>query len=312
MGKNGLSQDIFLENLRVKFRRKDGDILAVRDVSAKLEAGKITGIIGESGSGKSVLGMSVLRLLPENSVTEGRILFEGKEILSLGEREMNEIRGLKIGLIPQSPSESLNPVLTIARQVTELFTMRKTSKKDARVFAERLLGKFHLPGSCMKSYAFQLSGGMKQRAVSAFGIGASPRWVIADEPTKGLDADLEMQVRSILKNVAQNAGLLLITHSLSLAAGICDAVIVMLGGRIVEQGSSDVLKNPLHPYTRGLLDSSPARGMKAMPFLPETADDRLCPVNHWCGHRMKICREEPPTLVETGDRKVRCLLFDKN
>jgi peptide/nickel transport system ATP-binding protein len=274
-------------------------------VSVTLKRGQVTGIVGESGSGKSVLGMAILRLLPDNADVSGKIIFEGENILAKSEKDMLKLRGSRLGLIPQSPSESLNPAVKIRRQVTEIFTLRKRVP-NAEESARKLLERFQLPDvdRCMNGYGFQLSGGMKQRVVTAFGVGASPEWIIADEPTKGLDSVLAGQVREVLREISKTANMLLITHDLSLAQSICDVVIVMNNGHILEQG--DILKNPYHQYTKGLLESTPAGGMKAMPLVQDAPDGDLCPICGWCPQRESDCNKQLPPLAEVDGRKVRC------
>lgn len=303
---------ITIENLSVRFKRDEEDVLAVRDVSLTFNEGQATGVVGESGSGKSVLAMAILRLLPENAAVSGHIYFAGKDLLAAAEETMRGLRGGQIGLIPQSPSESINPALKIRGQVAELFTLhRGVAKKTANRMARSLLELFRLADAerCLNGYGFQLSGGMKQRVVAAFGVGGAPSWLIADEPTKGLDRTLEGQVRETLRTVSGDAGMLLITHDLLLARSLCERIVVMHSGQVLEQGGSEILDEPLHPYTQGLMDSIPCRGMTAMPLTQASPCANLCPVVSWCPHRLELCRRAAPPLVEARSREVRCFRY---
>lgn len=307
-----MNTDITLQNVSVSFLRASGNVCAVRDVSAVIKSGEVTGIVGESGSGKSVLGMSILKLLPANAAVNGNIIFQNQDLLMKSEREMNSIRGAKIGLIPQSPSESLNPSVKIGTQVAEPFTLHMGKpQKEALRSAAKLLERFHLPNirRCMSGYGFQLSGGMKQRVVSTFGIGADPQWVIADEPTKGLDRTLDAQITDTLNEISKKTSMLLITHDLLLAQKLCSTIIVMHNGTIIEQGSADILSNPLHPYTRGLVASIPSNGMTPMPFMQEHSGNDTCPLSSWCPLRSGNCNEAQPPLMKVGERQIRCFHY---
>lgn len=304
-----MAENIILEDLTISF----GNGNVVNHISTVFREGSITGLLGESGSGKSVLGMSILGLLPSNAMQTGKILFEGRDLLSLKQKELRKIRGRKIGLIPQNPADSLNPSRKTGAQMTEAVQVKVKDKKEAKAQSFALLGQFGFPDPepVMKSYPFQLSGGMKQRVLSSMGLACDPPWVIADEPTKGLDAGLRGQVCGLLKNISGQKGksMLIITHDLILAEQVCQWLMVLYQGRIMEEGTTkEILYRPLHPYTKGLLDSQPSRGMKAIPLAkPGTEAGRGCEFAGRCPYAAEVCFEKlPPVKLLEGHRKVRC------
>ncbi|MEG2679271.1 MAG: ABC transporter ATP-binding protein, partial [Oscillospiraceae bacterium] len=263
-----MTPDIEIRNLSVWFDTPQGPVAAVDGVSTVFRAGRISGLIGESGSGKSVMGLSILRLLPNTARVEGECLFGGEDLYHVPLSRMREVRGAEIGLIPQNPSASLDPVMKLRRQLAEALTAHGTRERSAvEAETEALLGQFGFerPRDILDGYAFQMSGGMNQRLVSALGLAAQPGWVIADEPTKGLDAVLRNQVYGVLRDIyaKHHSSMLVITHDLHLARRLCDDLRVLYMGQIVEQNSAETLmERPRHPYTRGLLESMPSRGMR--------------------------------------------------
>lgn len=309
-----MGSDILVNRLTVAFG-EDEDTVAVKDVTTRFHSGQVTGLIGESGSGKSVLGMSILRLLPSSAHLSGEIEFDGENILSLSAKEMQALRGSKIGLIPQSPGDSLDKVLRIRVQVEEaLLAHGESDRKKARRRAEKLLEAFHFENveRVMKSYPFQLSGGMQQRVVSAIGLSCSPQWLIADEPTKGLDAVLREQVYNLLDDIAKNhiKSMIIITHDLPLAARICHRIMVMYRGCVVEEGPADeVMASPLHPYTAGLLAAMPSRGMNPLPPPDLSVPSTGCPFAARCEKRLNQCTSALPPMSENKNRKARCYLY---
>ena len=288
-----MGSDILINRLTVAFGA-GSDAAAVKNVTTRFFSGQVTGLIGESGSGKSVLGMSILRLLPSSARLSGAIEFDGENLLSLSAREMQALRGSRIGLIPQSPGDSLDKVLRIRVQLEEaLLAHSGQGRKEARRRAVELLKAFHFEdvNRVMQSYPFQLSGGMQQRVVSAMGLSCGPEWLIADEPTKGLDAVLREQVYSLLDDIAQN-------HIKS-----------MYQGRVVEEGpAGEVLASPLHPYTAGLLAAMPSRGMNPLPPPDPSVPATGCPFAARCTQRLDRCTGTVPPMRAQSGRKARCYL----
>ena len=239
---------IEIRNLHVTFKLPAMDVYAVDDVSISFQDGKITGIIGESGCGKSVLGLTLLGLLSPYAVVQGEILMDETVLTPESSRRL---LGRKIGLIPQNPSESLNPARTISFHLKEALMPLKLSRRESRKRSLQLLQDFGFsnPTRILRAYPHELSGGMQQRVLCAIGTACSPQWILADEPTKGLDRDLRDQVLKTLLSLKHQGveSMLVITHDLSLARELCDSLAVMYAGQIVEKGER-ILENPLHPY----------------------------------------------------------------
>ncbi|MBS5198213.1 MAG: ABC transporter ATP-binding protein [Clostridiales bacterium] len=302
MGKS----DIDIKHMNVTFQTSNGEISIIRNLSVCFREKKITGLIGESGSGKSVIGMSVLRLLPQTATVDGECWIDGENLFHLSEKDMCKIRGKKIALIPQNPNQSLNPVIKIGKQLCE---NTEKSQKDIQNLLQEL--GLMQTGKIVKKYSFEMSGGMNQRVVTAMGLCKNPKWIIADEPTKGLDAVLRKQVYQILKIISESRikSMLLITHDLKLAEKLCDNVCVLYGGEIVEQGiAQEVLKKPFHPYTEGLLNSLPSKGMKPIPCF-EREVGQGCIFYSRCEKAMERCRKQKPEEYNQAGRKVRCFLY---
>lgn len=309
--------DIMIQNLSVFFQTATGPVPAVRDLTTVFQAGRISGVIGESGSGKSVMGMSILRLLPNTASITGECWFGNQELLSLPMKELRKLRGAAIGLIPQNPNASLDPSMKLKRQLTEAVTAHnRRGRQEAEAGAARLLKSFGFesPEDIMGQYAFQMSGGMNQRLVSALGLANHPGWVIADEPTKGLDAPVRNQVYTVLREIytRRHSSMILITHDLQLARRLCDDIRVLYMGRIVEQGETSlVMERPAHPYTAGLLDAHPSRGMKPIPPpSPERAGHTGCPFYPRCEKALSHCGKAIPGELRLPDgRQARCFLY---
>ena len=263
-----------VKDLHVDFDTYNGVVHAIRGVNFHLNAGETLAIVGESGSGKSITVRSVLQLLAKNAtITKGEVLYHGDDLLQKSDKEMDDIRGNKISMIFQDPMTSLDPTMTIGKQVAEpLLIHNKVSKKDALQRAEEVLRLVGIPNpkARMNDYPHQFSGGQRQRIVIAIAIVDYPEILIADEPTTALDVTVQAQIIDLLKELQQKIGtsIIFITHDLGVVAGIADRVAVMYAGRFVEYGSvNDIFYNPQHPYTWGLLDS--------MPTLETSEDDRL-------------------------------------
>ncbi len=307
-----------VDNLKVNFLTRMGIIKAVDDVSLYVEEGETLALVGETGCGKSVVAHAVLNLLPENARVEGQILLEGRDLLHMNEKKLSRIRGREISLVIQNPSLALNPVYTIGHQIIEPLIIHESQKKSkALQQARQLLAKlrFRGPGRAVKMYPFQLSGGMRQRVLIGISVVLNPGIVIADEPTKGLDEHLKKLILEELRIVKEmnQSSLILITHDLNTARATSERIAIMYAGEIIEMGDSqEFFKNPLHPYSRGLLDSLPERGFKPIPGsspspleLPEG-----CRFHPRCPHRRDVCLKKKPDLFRIKERDVRCVLFN--
>ncbi|MBI4585742.1 MAG: ABC transporter ATP-binding protein [Planctomycetes bacterium] len=260
--------DILLQvrSLRTHFFTDAGVVKAVDGLSFSLERGKTLGLVGESGCGKSVTALSILRLVDEpGRIAGGEILFEGKDLLRLTEAEMRHIRGNRIAMIFQEPMTSLNPVFTIGNQIMEVIALhQKAGRKEARERALELLRRVKMPAPEQRlgEYPHQLSGGMRQRAMIAMALACSPRLLIADEPTTALDVTIQAQILDLLRELQEELGMavLLITHDLGVVAEVADRVLVMYASKAAEVASkAELFREPLHPYTRGLFEARPAR-----------------------------------------------------
>lgn len=260
-----------IQNLTTVFPTEEGVATAVDDLSLSVEAGSVLGIVGESGCGKSITSLSILRLVPPpGKVVKGKILLEGKNLLDLSEAEMRSIRGNNIGLIPQDPMTSLNPVYTIGEQIMEAIELhQKVSKKEARLRAIEVLNQVRIPQAeeRIDEYPHQFSGGMRQRVMIAMALSCEPKLLIADEPTTALDVTVQAQILDLLRQIQKDRGMsiVLITHDLGVVAEMCHKVAVMYAGSIVESASvEELFRNPLHPYTVGLMNSLPRPGTKRL------------------------------------------------
>jgi oligopeptide transport system ATP-binding protein len=266
-----------VKNLQTQFKSKDGVVKAVDDVSFHIDRGETLGVVGESGSGKSVTAMSILRLVQHpGKIVGGQVLFEGRDLLKLNENEMRKVRGKEIAMIFQDPMTSLNPVLTVGRQLSEpLVTHMGLNKDQALKESVDLLKMVGIPNAAerIKNYPHHFSGGMRQRVMIAMALACRPKLVIADEPTTALDVTIQAQILELLEKLQAETGtsVMIITHALGVVAGMADRINVMYAGHIVETASSDELfENPRHPYTMGLL--------KSIPRLDEARKGRLEPI----------------------------------
>ncbi len=312
-------------NLRTTFFTGAGRVQAVRDVSFSLRSGETLGIVGESGCGKSVTMASILGLLPDTGAVEsGTIHFNGRDISRLRESQMEAIRGNLVGMIFQDPMTSLNPVFTVGDQLTEhLMKHKRMSRSQARQKAIEMLELVGIdnPAERLKSYPHQYSGGMRQRVMIAIALITDPLLLIADEPTTALDVTIQAQILELLKRLKNelDTAIILITHDLGVVADICDRVIVMYGGKIVEHGEvGDVYYHPGHPYTMGLLGSvpnpkAPVRE-RLIPIAGQPPDllapPAGCPFVPRCRHAMVVCANHmPPTMQVDGSHRVACWLL---
>jgi oligopeptide/dipeptide ABC transporter ATP-binding protein len=313
-----------VKNLRTYFYTDDGVSRAVDDVSFHVEAGETLGVVGESSCGKSVTSLSILRLLPRQiaKIAGGEIWFRGENLLDKTEAEMQQIRGNKIAMIFQEPMTSLNPVYTIGFQLMETIVLhQKVNKKEAYKQAIKMLKLVDIPSPELRinAYAHQLSGGMRQRVMIAMALSSNPDLLIADEPTTALDVTIQAQILDLMAELKQrlNTAIMLITHDLGVVASMCDNVAVMYAGRIVEYASvSEIFKNPLHPYTKGLLNSIPRLdrhvetlyAIKGM--VPNLSNmPKGCSFCPRCESAMPVCTEMMPAIETTGSRQIRCWLY---
>ncbi|MGB4027412.1 MAG: ABC transporter ATP-binding protein [Acetomicrobium sp.] len=322
-------QDNFLKirNLRTYFFTRRGVVKAVDGVDIEAKRGKLTALVGESGCGKSVTGLSIMGLIPSpvGKIVEGEILFEDKDLAKLSYKEMADLRGKDISMIFQEPMTSLNPVLTIGHQVGE--PLRIHSSLSPEEITERVLSILDLvgipePRSRLKSYPHQLSGGMRQRVMIAMAMICGPKLLIADEPTTALDVTIQAQILDLMLELMKkiNTSIILITHDLGVVAEVCDEVNVMYAGKIVEKSDVfSIFDNPSHPYTWGLLRSIPRIGKKGKAkklytikgVVPNLLDPPSgCRFADRCDKARDICREEEPpfTTIEEG-HFVKCWLF---
>ncbi|MGV8938725.1 MAG: ABC transporter ATP-binding protein [Allorhizobium sp.] len=313
-----------VKDLSVEFPARHGTLKALSDVSFTIELGEILGVVGESGAGKSMTGMSVLGLLePPGRISGGEIRIAGERTDNLSEGEMERVRGSKVGAIFQDPLTSLNPLLSIGQQLVETIRLHaKMNSKTARDKAVDLLRQVGIPGAeeRIDHYPHQFSGGMRQRVVIALAIASNPRLIIADEPTTALDVSIQAQITALLRTLCREkgVGVMLVTHDMGVIAETADRVAVMYAGRIVEIGPvSDVVNRPQHPYTRGLMGSIPALGARverlaqidgAMPRL--NAVPPGCAFNPRCSEAGPRCQVVRPRLVPAGEGAAACLIHD--
>jgi len=261
-----------VRDLGVRFTTNDGPVYAVNDVSFALGRGQTLGIVGESGSGKSQTMLAMMGLLARNGHATGQVLHHGRDLLGLAPAELNAVRGDRIAMIFQDPMTSLNPYLTVERQMTEVLELhRGLSRREARMRAVRALDDVKIPdaGRRIGFYPHEFSGGMRQRVMIAMALLCEPELLIADEPTTALDATVQAQIVQLLRELQREHGtaIVMITHDLGVVAGLCDDVMVMYGGRVMEQASADaIFHRPSHPYTRGLLAALPRLDAGAGPL----------------------------------------------
>lgn len=309
--------DIRMKDVSIRFPVRDGYVDAVDSVSGVFHAGEITGIIGESGCGKSVLGMGLLGLLPANAIVTGSMWLGERQLSSMTPGQMRQVRGREIGLIAQNPADSLNPVRKIRGQLMESIRLNQLSRGAEIETAKKLLISFGFledeVTQVLNSFPFQLSGGMQQRVAAAMGAASGAAWVLADEPSKGLDIALREQMCSTLRQVKTRGadGLIIITHDIALAETLCDRVAVMYSGQIIERGSH-VLESPGHPYTKALLASLPARGMQPMKGIAPAPGDKSegCRFAPRCSVAKPGCSITQPGEYGDADEMVRCFRYD--
>jgi oligopeptide transport system ATP-binding protein len=312
-----------VSHLDTRFDTPEGEVKAVNDVSFSLDKGETLGIVGESGSGKSQVFMAIIGLLAANGRATGSARFRGTELLGMRPEDLNEIRGSRIAMIFQDSMTSLNPYLRISRQLTEvLVTHRGMGEAEARVAAIAMLDRVRIPEAKRRfdMYPHEFSGGMRQRVMIAMALLCEPELLIADEPTTALDVTIQAQILDLMRDLRRdsNTAIIMITHALGVVAGLCDRVLVMYGGRIVEEAPvRDIFYDPQHPYTHGLLRSTPRVDeasideLRTIPGQPPNLQ-RLppgCAFNERCDWRMERCLvEEPPVRAAGAGRRKACHL----
>ncbi|QEN08440.1 ABC transporter ATP-binding protein [Oceanispirochaeta crateris] len=320
-------EDILLEvkNVKTSFFTHHGEIQAVRGASFQLKKGGVLGIVGESGSGKSVTALSIMGLIDEpGRIKEGEILFGGKDLAKLSQKELSDLRGNEIAMIFQDPMTSLNPVYTIKNQMVEVIRRhKKISKSKAVAQAVEMLRLVGIPEpeNRINSYPHEFSGGMRQRVMIATALSCNPMLLIADEPTTALDVTIQAQILDLMNDLKDkiNASIILITHDLGVIAEVCDHIVVMYGGTIMEQGTEDdIFYNPQNPYTVGLHKSVPkiTQGEKERLIPIEGSPPDLlhppegCPFSSRCPHAMAVClTDRPPAFVLSETHTSACWLL---
>ena len=324
---NMSTPELLVKNLKVSFATPENELMAVRGISYQLNQGEILALVGESGCGKTVSALSILRLIqePPGKIVSGEILFAGKDLLKLKKKELQDRRGKDIAMIFQDPMTSLNPVLTIGEQIIEtLLRHTSLSRKKAREKSFRLLEQVEIPSPKQKldQYPHQLSGGMRQRVMIAMALSCSPRILIADEPTTALDVLIQAQILSLLKKIKNDTqmSILLITHDLGVVAEVAERVMVMYAGEIVESGSVyDLFRSPLHPYTIGLMESIPTlestqQKLSKLKEISGTVPSLSqvpfgCPFHPRCSAAETRCKTDKPKLKKISQtHSVSCWL----
>lgn len=315
-----------VKNLSTEFKLKRGTVKAVDDISFTIDKGEILAIVGESGSGKSVTSLSIMGLLQKpGRIASGEILFQARDLNKMTKKELRKIRGNNISMIFQEPMTSLNPVWRIKDQIMEnIMAHRKVSKKEALARTIEMLETVGIPSASQRAYDYphQMSGGMRQRVMTAMALACEPELLIADEPTTALDVTIQAQILELLYRMREKfkMAVLLITHDLGVVSEAADRVIVMYCGKIVEEADvRSLFVRPLHPYTVGLMES--------IPQIDDDSDKRLymikgmvpnplnmpsgCSFSDRCDHSMERCTQEMPELKEIAGRKVRCFLYEE-
>lgn len=319
-----MSENILsIQGLSVQYRKEKRIVRAVNELSLELAAGETLGLVGETGAGKTTAAKAVMGIIPDppGIVTHGKILFEGEDLLKKNNHQMRKIRGSDISMIFQDPMTALNPVVTVGEQIAEVVRLHnKVSRAEADKRAVDMLELVGIPGERFHDYPHQFSGGMKQRVVIAIALACNPKLLIADEPTTALDVTIQAQVLEMMDELKRkfNTSMILITHDLGVVAEVCDRVVIMYAGRIVESGTlEDVYERTSHPYTVGLfgsipdLDEDTERLQPIDGLMPDPANlPPGCEFHPRCKKCMKVCRSKAPGPVELSPgHMVRCHLF---
>ena len=315
-----------IDNLSIAFSKQDETRTVVSDLTLQIQRGETLALVGESGSGKSVSALSILRLLPSPPVSypQGDILFHGRSLLHADEQTLRGIRGNKIAMIFQEPMTSLNPILRCGKQIAESLRLhRGMKKKEAMDEAIRMMQAVGIANPAVRAYEYphQMSGGMRQRVMIAMALACQPQILIADEPTTALDVTIQAQILDLIRhlNETMKTSVVFITHDLGVVSELCDTVIVMYTGHIVEQAPvREIFDNPLHPYTQGLLSAIPKITRERNPLstiegMVPNPTDKITGCSFWprCPYATERCKQEEPPVFSAGEnRKVRCWRYD--
>lgn len=318
--------ELKVENLAVCYQTEDADVHAVNHISFEVQKGTTMGLVGETGAGKTTTALAIMRLIPDppGKMTDGKILFAGKDIMEYSEKEMDKVRGNTVSMVFQDPMTSLNPVLTVGEQIAEVIMLHQhLNKEQAQKKTCEMLELVGIPGARAGEYPHQFSGGMKQRVVIAIALACNPQILIADEPTTALDVTIQAQVLEMMRDLKEKfqTAMVLITHDLGVVADICDTVAIMYAGRIIEYGTlEDIFDHFKHPYTEGLFGSLPnlqKRHEKLKPIkglMPDPSNlPEGCYFHPRCKYATEACRKMRPGRVYLSDTHyVECLAYQKD
>ncbi len=313
-----------IKNLEIKYITDAEVVHAVNNIDIDLNEGETLGLVGETGAGKTTTALGIMKLVPNppGKITNGSILFKGKNILEIPDEEVRAIRGNEISMIFQDPMTSLNPVMTVGEQIAEVIQIhQKLSKKESMEKASEMLELVGIPGNRLNDFPHQFSGGMKQRVVIAIALACSPKLLIADEPTTALDVTIQAQVLDLMNDLKEKfkTAMLLITHDLGVVAQVCDKVAIMYAGEIIEYGTlEDIFENTKHPYTIGLFGSIPSLDEEKNRLIPieglmpdPTNLPSGCKFHPRCPHAQEICsKREPQVTYIDGIHRVKCLIAE--
>ena len=312
-----------IEDLEIRYETDDGVVYALNGVSLHVKEGETLGLVGETGAGKTTLAKGILRLIqtPPGRIVNGKVYFDGKDILAMSDHDLHQVRGNAISMVFQDPMTSLNPVMTVGEQIEEVIAVHNDnlSKEEIRERAIAMLKRVGISADRIDEYPHQFSGGMKQRVIIAIALACNPKLLLADEPTTALDVTIQAQVLDMINKLKKemNTAMILISHDLGVVAQTCDRVAIIYAGRIVETGNlRDIYKNPKHPYTIGLLDSIPsltkeAKRLKPIKgLMPDPTDlPPGCPFAPRCNYATAACSEAVPELADRGNgHLVRCIM----
>lgn len=323
---NNIENNKLLEirNLEIKYITDAETVHAVNNIDLDINEGETLGLVGETGAGKTTTALGIMKLVPNppGKITNGEILFNGKNMLSISDDEVREIRGNDISMIFQDPMTSLNPVMTVGEQIAEVISIhQKVSSAEATEKAKEMLELVGIPGTRHSDFPHQFSGGMKQRVVIAIALACSPKLLIADEPTTALDVTIQAQVLDLMNELKEKfkTSMLLITHDLGVVAQVCDKVAIMYAGEIIEYGSlEEIFENTKHPYTMGLFGSIPSldetrnRLIPIKGLMPDPTDlPSGCKFHPRCPHATELCAQrEPKNTVLANNHRVKCLIAE--